>query len=267
MNIKKEHTVPVLRVCFFLLTALVMASFLACPVEPEDEPGIGITVPLNGNEATYFSLSTGDRVTDPALIQSETWDIAFVSHDAGVFVLTNSGVTAAELGSGGKGKIWYTEQTGFASVTLEDAVTNPPGEYEPYTQDVTRYAMIMGANPVTETMNVMTYLGYREDGKKDEAVYGKYGETTTNPFLAEQMGSGGMTASYSPYRFGKKAFYTMGGGMPPKCTPTNRVYVIHHGDGLTRSKIQFPEVYLEYNDAAPEDAFYFLRLVHEKLEG
>jgi hypothetical protein len=266
MQTKKENTVPVLRALSFLLTALAAASFMACPVEPEDEPGIGITVPLNGGEPMYFSLSTGGRVTDPALIQSETWDIAFVSHDAGVFVLTNSGVTAAGLGSGGKGKVWYTEQTGFVSVTPEDAVTNPPAEYEPYTQDVTRYAMIMGANPVTEIMNVMTYLGYR-DNEKDEAVYGKYGETTSNPFLAEKMGAQGMDASYSPYRFGKKAFYTMGGGMPPKCTPTDRVYVIRHGDGLTRSKIQFPEVYLEYNDAAPEEAFYFLRLVHEKLEG
>jgi hypothetical protein len=187
-----------------------------------------------------------------------------VSHDAGVFALTNSGITAAALGSGGKGGVWYTGKKDFAPVTLAAAEKNPPPEYAPYAADVKRYAMIMGADPVEETMNVMTYLGYR-DSDKDEAVHGKYGETSGNPFLAEQMGSGGMNASYSPYKFNKMAFYSMGGGMPPKCAPTNQVYVILHGDGLTHSKVQFPEVYLEYNDAEPEAAFYFLRFVYEKL--
>jgi hypothetical protein len=234
---------------------------MACPVEPEGEPGLGIRVPLNANERRYFSLASGDWIADPA---TQAWDLAFVSHDASVFVLTNSGVTAGELGSAGQGRVWHTEKTDFASATLADAVTADLGEYEPYTRDVTRYAMIMGANPATETMNIMTYLGYRE-GNKDEATQGRYGETPTNPFLAEAVASGGMNVSYSPYKFNKRAFYTMGGGMPPKCAPTNRVYVIRHGDGQDHSKVQFPEVYLEYNDAKPEEAFYFLRLVHEKL--
>jgi hypothetical protein len=254
MNLNTKMASPI----FFLLASL---CFLACPVEPEDEPGIGITVPLNGNKPMYFSFSAGSWVTDP---KTDVWDIAFVSHDASIFVLTNSGITASDAGSGGKGGVWHTEKKDFSSVTLADAKKPPSAEYLPYTQDVKRYAMIMGANPVTETMNVMTYLGYR-DSDKDEAVHGPYGETTANPFLAEQMGSGGMNASYSPYKFNKMAFYSMGGGMPPKCTPTNQVYVILYGNGISHSKIQFPEVYLEYNDAAPEEAFYFLRLVHEKL--
>lgn len=234
----------------------------SCPVDPEEEAGIGITIPLNAEETRYFSLSTGEQVTDP---KNADWDLAFESHSAGAFVLTNSGVTAANLDSGGQGGVWYTEKTDFASVTLGDAKKNPPEEYRPYTRDVRRYAMIMAADPVEETLNVMTWLGYR-DNEKDEALYGNYGETPENPFLAQKVPKEGMNSSYSPYRFDKRAFYTMGGGMPPQCAPTGQVYVILHGDGQTHSKIQFSEVYLEYNNAKPDEAFYFARLVHEKFE-
>jgi hypothetical protein len=250
--------------CYLLF--VILFCLAGCPVEPDTESGISISLLINVledesglepyrlNHRRFFSLASGEEVTDPAVIQSNAWDIGFESHDASFFVLTNSGVTAAELGSGGAGAVWYTEQTDFAAALRDDAVTAPPEEYLPYIGDVTRYAKIMGANPVRETMNLMTYLGYR-------AGTG----TETDPFLAEEVGSGGMSASYSPYKFNKKACYTLGKGMPPTCTPTGRVYVIRHGDGQTLSKLQVAEVYLEYNSAKPREAAYVIRFVHERL--
>jgi hypothetical protein len=258
-----------------LLAALCLA---ACPVEPEDEGGLTLHLLLNvweeneskldpwfRNNRRYFSLSTGEEVSDPAQIKSQAWDLGFESHDASFFVLTNSGITAENLGSGGEGAVWYTGKTDFTAVAGSDAVSSPPAEYLPYTQDITRYAMIMGAAPVKETMNIMTYLGYRErDDQDPEDVSGPYG-SETNPFLAERVGSGGMTSSYSPYRFNKMACYSLGGGMPPVCTPTKQVYIIRHGDGQTLSKFQIAEVYLEYNAAKPTEAYYAVRFIRETL--
>ena len=125
--------------------------------------------------------------------------------------------------------------------------------------------MIMGANPVKEIMNIMTCLGYRERDDQDPDASGPCG-TETNPFLAERVGSGGMTSSCSSYRFDRMACCSLGGGMPPVCAPTKQIYIIRHGDGQTLSRFQIAEVYLEYNAAKPTEAFYGIRFIHETLK-
>jgi hypothetical protein len=243
--------------------ALACLCLAACPQEPEEKPGITVTLYVYGNEEPrYWSLATGEEVTDPGAIKSQAWDIAFHTHDSTFFILTNSGITAASLGSGGKGAVWYTDHTNFDSAVLADAVTNPPEEYQPYTQDVERWAMVMGAEAVRETLNIMTYLGYPgsdspEHNGMTEATYFQ----RRDPL---RTGGGAMDPSYMPYEFNKKQFYEMR-GMPPTYTPNYQVYVIRHGDGLGYSKLQVPDGYLEYNAAKPEEAFFVLRIIHEQL--
>jgi hypothetical protein len=234
---------------FFFLLLLAALVFTACPVEPENtDGGITVTLPVNGGGGTtYLSLSSGEPVSNPA---SAEWDIAIEAHDSSFFILTNSGVSAQDLKSGGQGAVWFTEKTDFPSVALADAKQENLGEYEAYTADTTRYAVIMGP-VVKETLNVMTYLGYRSgDG------------TEASPFLPELVGAGGMTASYSPYRFDKKQSYSMGGGMPPAYSPTYQVYIIRHGDGTAHSKLQLADIYL---DTAGGEYFFVLHIIHEKL--
>jgi hypothetical protein len=66
------------------------------------------------------------------------------------FILTNSGVTAEETLSSGLGGVWFTGTTDFdAAAKSGDAVTGAAleAEYEPYTQDAARYAIVMGTAP------------------------------------------------------------------------------------------------------------------------
>jgi hypothetical protein len=259
---RNRSNIPAAAPVFYVLFLVCYVS--ACAVEPEDSGG-GITVSLfvYGEERPrYFSLSGGTEITDPGLIASAAWDIALESHDSSFFVLTNSGVTAADLGSGGNGAVWHTGKTDFASVVLADAVTNPPEEYRPYTQDVRRWAIAMGADPVRETLNVMTYLGY-PGGDAPETN----GETEATPFQRldpVRDSGGGMDPAYKPYLFNKKQFYEMR-GMPPTYIPTGQVYVIRHGDGKAHSKFQIPDGYLEYNPQKPLEAFFVLRFIHEQF--
>jgi hypothetical protein len=239
---------------------LIILLCSACPVETEQVEGTSVKLFVYGEEGPhYFSLATGTAAQNP---QSTGWDIAFDSHDSSFFLLTNSGVTAEELGSGGNGGVWYTDKTDFASVTLADAVMEPPAEYQPYTRDVRRWAIAMGADPVRETLNIMTYLGY-----PNSALPESNGETEASPFQRRDPvrdAGGGMDPSYMPYLFNKKQFYEMH-GMPPAYSLTNQVYVIRHGNGAGYSKFQVVDGYLEYNSRKPLEAFFVLRFIHEKL--
>jgi hypothetical protein len=177
----------------------------------------------------FYNLTTGREAADPG---NAGWDIAIEAHDNSFFIRTNSGVSAELFGSNGQGGVWYTEQTNFAAAGMGDRVESIAGEYAPYTQDVTRWALIMAAEPVEEVLNVITYAGYKAGG----------GETREDPFQPNSV-EGALT-SFVPYLFNKKQAYTMR-GMPPIYTPTNRVYIVRHGDGGGFSKIQLSEVYIE----------------------
>jgi hypothetical protein len=227
---KGRHTK---RCLALFLLALCLA---ACPVEPEDEGGsiIAVNLPIDGSGTRhYYDLSTGEE-TSPA---GDNWDLALEALDGAFSMLTNSGDTAAALDmeAGGKGGVWFTGNTDFEAVTAAAQRVLPAAdsEYEPYTADTYRYTMLMAANPVKQTLNVMTYAGYRAgDGLTTETRF---------EYNTPDMGNMG---SFSPYLFNKKQAYRMV-GMPPGYTPTKQVYIVRHGDGTGYSKVQLSEVYLE----------------------
>jgi hypothetical protein len=233
----------------FAVALAVTFCLLACQTEEDSggNTGISARLPVRDGSRSYYSLSTGRKVDNPA---GTGWDLALESHNNSFFILTNSGVTALETNSGGQGGVWYTEKTNFASAGKADAVTASLGEYEPYTADVYRWAMIMAAEPVKEILNVITYLGYPSGG----------GTSAEDFFNRKEPDQSGM-ASFVPYNFDKKQAYTMR-GMPPSYTPTKRVYIVRHGDGVTHSKIQLSEVYLEPGDPSQ----FVLRIKHELVE-
>jgi hypothetical protein len=164
-----------------------------------------------GTGPVYYSLKTGQRVEDPA---SGDWDIGF---ERPRLIYTNSGETAAALGSGGRGGVWHTEKTDFAGTGRDDAVRADP-LYRPYNTDALRWiegAMLKPA--AARRINVMTFTGYNNEEKKD-------GKTKAASF----------SASFS---YNKKQFYSAR-GMPPSYSLTGRVYIIRHGDGAGESKVQ-----------------------------
>jgi hypothetical protein len=185
------------------------------------------TVTLTGmGVVRYFSLATGKAVTNPKKIASQAWDLAFFNTR---LIYTNSGVTATELGSGGKGGVWYTDKS-FAEAGWEDRVTDDP-LYQPYETDVYRFAYGMtGGEESTYSsrrkMNVMTFMGY--DNENEEGA----GFSEERPFSLN-------------YRYNKKGFYvnemdpvTGMGIMPPLFSASGQVYIIRHGDGKGYSKFQ-----------------------------
>jgi uncharacterized protein with FMN-binding domain len=181
-----------------------------------------------GQQRKYFSLSQGKMI---ATKNTAEWDIAIESMNNFCYIYTNSGVTAAELGSGGKGGVWFTTKgTNFNAITLADRVTNLTGEnteYADYVTDVTRYQQGMD-NAVAGSMNIMTYYGYASGDGSTEAS--PFGWSVPGPPFS------------SFFEFNKKAFAEEGNGMPPPWYPTQQVYIIGHGDGVSYSKFQITDI-------------------------
>jgi hypothetical protein len=225
-------------ICCLLSAIFTAALFTGCAAEPEDRGGnlIEISLPIDGSgERHYYDLSSGAEVASPGM---DNWDLALEAHDGAFFVLTNSGVTAAELSSSGLGGVWFTDRADFGAVTAADQKVTPAegSEYAAYTADVYRYTMVMAAEPVKQILNVITYAGYPSGDGLAPATRFEY-----NP--PDQ----GNMASFVPYLFNKRQAYRMQ-GMPPNYTPTSQVYIIRHGDGQSYSKVQLSEVYLESGD-------------------
>jgi hypothetical protein len=226
--------------------------FTACPVDPEDDTGGGLielSLPIDGSGGRrYYDLSTGTELS-PA---GTNWDLALEAHDNTFFVLTNSGVTAAETSSGGLGGVWFTNETDFGAVTTasQRVIPDAGNEYAAYTEDVTRWVIVMAAAPVRQILNVITYLGYPSgDGLAVETYFNR-----------KEPDQSGM-ASFVPYDFNKKQAYTMR-GMPPSYTPTKQVYVVRHRDGEQYSKVQVSEVYLE----SGSPYLFVIQVRHEPVE-
>jgi hypothetical protein len=188
-------------------------GFSAAGAEPPEvrELVLEVSGGDRGTGPVYYSLTTGQKVTDPA---SQDWDIGF---ERPRLIYTNSGETAGTLVSGGLGGVWHTEKTDFAEITQADAVRNDP-LYGPYQRDTTRWIEGAMLRPVSlRRINMMTFTGYGNEAKND-------GKTRASAF----------SASFS---YNKKQFYSAR-GMPPSYTLTNRVYIVRHGDGKGESKIQ-----------------------------
>jgi hypothetical protein len=234
---------------------------------PEEE-GFTVKLPINGNldaegvpdgswDIKYFSLATGEQITDAASIAGQTWDLALEAHDASFFVLTNSGASAERAGSHGAGAVWHTEIFDFDKAGTADAVTDPGGVLAGYTTDQKRYAMVM-SGAAEEHLNVMTYLGYPDSDKPESN-----GLAPETYFKRKEPDQTGM-ASYVPYLFNQKQFFAMR-GMPPNYTPTYRVYIVRHGNGIDYSKVQVSDVYLEYNSKDLGKSLFVVKIRHEKL--
>jgi hypothetical protein len=209
--------------------AILVGALLFTGTGPEGtaqeakELDIEVSGGAGGTGPAYYSLKTGQRVADPA---SRDWDIGF---ERPRLIYTNSGETAAALGSGGRGGVWHTEKTDFAGVSPADAVKGDP-LYGPYNTDTTRWidgAMLKPA--ASRRINVLTFTGYSNEGKKD-------GKTKAASF----------SASFS---YNKRQFYSAR-GMPPSYSLTGRVYIIRHGDGTGESKIRIQT----YESQSREDA-------------
>jgi hypothetical protein len=211
----------------FVLVCAV--SFLTgCPTEPgrAGDDGNFITVEVTAGETKYFSLRTGAAV-DEAQKSTANWDIAFHRKtDLFRLIFTNGGDTAGASGlsSGGQCKVYYTDKTDFASVSLGDKkVFSAAGS--DYDEDTLVWVAAMG--PKQEVcLNVMTYVGYGE------------GEDGTN------------AKPFADYQYNQKQFYTsadMG-----VYRQTDQVYIITHADGVTHSKIQ---INYEYDSASLSDVY------------
>jgi hypothetical protein len=228
---------PRLRGFSFLFLVFASISFTACPVEDDGGwagPTLKVVIPLNSGDAgaRYYSLADGEEVTG-ADIAGQNWDLGFYSMDSTPSIFTNSGATAAHLGSGGQGGVWYSDRA------LEDAGPEDgkaDGEYAAYVADVERWVQVMGPPSGPQRMNIMTYLGYP----------GGDGLTKDTLFVPNEMKDMG---SFVGYGFDKKQFYSWH-SMPPVFSPTGQTYIVRHGDGAGRSKIRvadiYPEGYYEY---------------------
>jgi hypothetical protein len=205
-----------MKTLFFLMLGPIALLFIGA-----DPPGGGsgrtrelaieVSGGASGTGPVYYSLTTGQRVMNPA---SQDWDIGF---ERPRLIYTNSGETAAALGSGGWGGVWHTEKTDFAGVSRTDAIRDAL-LYGPYNTDTVRWnkgAMLRPAS--SRRINVMTFTGYNNEAKND-------GKTLSSAF----------SASFS---YNKKQFYSAR-GMPPSYTLSGRVYIIRHGDGRGESKVQ-----------------------------
>jgi hypothetical protein len=202
-----------------LCAAILLAG---CPTEPGTAGGgLGfINAAVTTGETKYFSLSTGEEV-DASQAASQDWDIAF-HRRASLFrlVFTNGGDTAADLSSGGQCEVCYTDKTDFDDVRQSDAIVFPG-----YDSDTAKYVAAMGPSEKV-CLNVITYAGY------DSGI-----GTLVSPFT-------------SPFMYNQKQFYTspdMGA-----YRQTDRVYIITHADGVTKSKIQ---INYEYDTATPADVY------------
>jgi hypothetical protein len=214
-----------------ILLGCVFTFFIGCSDDPDDTDDVnyGVGSPktfpaeVSGTDLIYYSLSTGTVVTNPA---SQDWDIAVGG--ALMEIYTNSGVTATAAGSNGNGGVKYTDKTDFGNVSDADGVTCT-GEYAGLDVDAKRY--VDGGDEEDATaMNVMIYAGFdMGTGTADDPYqYVPYPGYNTPA-----------AATYLPNTNDKKQAVTMTHMSNPTSFETSdQVYIITHGTGNKKSKIQ-----------------------------
>jgi hypothetical protein len=204
-------------------------------VVTEEDGSTSYSFSVADRKTRFFSLSTGEEVTDEAAIKSPAWDIAF---EGTRLIYTNSGASAGAYNSGGFGGIWHTNSKDFAAVEPDDLIDDDP-VYTPYHQDVKRWEMNMSGT-YERRLNVMTYKGYGT-----ETATGNNGLTQGSAF-----GLG--------YAYDKQQFYInppLPNGslrMPPDFQITNWVYIIRHGNGAQYSKLQITRFVRDFSETVVE---------------
>jgi hypothetical protein len=239
-----------------LILLCFAALLLGCPTEAEEEEEVVVEaldspVVITGTETKYFSLTTGKRVSDSER-NTENWDIAFSRNGSvGGLIYTNSGITASLLGSGGKGGVWYTDETDFDAVTSDSDKVTVTGEYAGLDVDATKYISTTtdgSGDGTAYVLNVMTYLGYAGSGD---------GNLASTPYRANTLS--GPPTNYLPYSYNKHQFYKMLNMMQAQYEVTEEVYIIKHGNGTDYSKIQVKD----YGSTGGKATF---EVVYENLE-
>lgn len=163
---------------------------------------------ISTSETTYWDLDTGNQVADPA---SQDWDLAFSGSTGGVF--TNSGASAAGLGSGGLGGVAYSGTTEFNQVT--DAGSEDfTGDFETDTSVSLQTAGPSGVTVTTAVLNLATKLEYSSGSGTPE-----------DPFVNDG----------SPEIYEGPAYYAYLEGV---ISTSGEVYLVRHGDGVQVSKVQ-----------------------------
>jgi hypothetical protein len=177
----------------------------------EKEGSFGVSVTA-GEGPKYYSLSTGKEVTGDD-INTTAWDIGFERTRQ---IKTNSGSTAEVLGSGGNGRVWYTDIFGddFDKVTFEDR--KDPEIPDGYDLSVDSLAWVNSSPvPVFSTINVMCYFGYSGgDGRSSDTKYAGWTYSKAKSFLGPE------DAASNTYPASK------------------RVFIVRHGDGKHHTKVQ-----------------------------
>jgi hypothetical protein len=190
------------------LLGLAALCLSGCPAEPEPE-GYGreaVITAVENSGPVYFSFGQGKTVAEVA---DDGWDLAF-SYTR--MIHTNSGDTAAELGSGGKGGVWAVPN----ATALNVAVSPADADFSlPLATDKSYWtspAAEMGS-PVLNRLNVISYVGYGS-------------------------GDGSEAAPLTDYRYNAQAYYSADlSTMPPIYSVTQQVYLVRHGDGERHTKM------------------------------
>jgi hypothetical protein len=222
--------------------------FAGCSDSGDDDSDFdgSFVISVPAGQTKYFSFAAGLN-KEVTATNNQNWDIAFTQ---GRVILTNSGDTATDTGSGGQGGVWYTGQTEFGSVTSA-AGADFSGTYA---KDTKRYVNASASvsfpegqgMPTTQNnLNVMTYIGYGfGTGDGDGSTYGTDGK-----------------APFASYQYDADAFYKQGEQMGSYAM-TRKVYIIRHGTGSGYTKIQItamespegtsgPRVYAGYSQPLP----------------
>lgn len=244
----------------FLVLICTTLLFLGCPTEPEDNTNYGTGEPKELNvtvtsstDAVYYSLATGQQVSDAAKIASKEWDIAF---QRSRMIYTNSGATADATTSGGLGGVWFTNKTDFGGVSDEDEVetTGNYAEYADFTADVVKYT----STTASSRFNVMTYWGFKSGTGTSEDPYTTYAMTDFED-----------TTKFVPYGYNKKNYIKMTQMIPSASFElTGQVYIIKHGDGEHYSKVQiidYTSQSADPNVAPPVPAADILKIKYQNF--
>ena len=211
-----------------LALACAVSLFLGCKTETPgpnyggDENSLPAVSLATADGVKYYSLSTGEELTDPADIASTKWDIAFSRTR---LIFTNSGASAEKAGSGGQGGVWYTDKAELSEVSSDDKRGEDDPILKNYITDQKRFVTAMSSAAET-ILNVMTYVGYENESTAD-------GLSTTT--------------GLSSYQYNKKQYYSSA-VMGVYASVGDQTYIIRHGDGEHYSKIKIVYEYADSKD-------------------
>lgn len=190
-----------------LKTLIIMWSavlFISCQSGP-----LSSTLRVGEQEVAYFSLKTGRQLQSP----SAAWDIAFAYEGV---IYTNSGTSAAYLGSGGRAAVWYLGQMDIMDFELQQLDLSAFNEEAGADRRAWVQVLHEGEpfGQATEmSLNAFTFLGYKGGSGSEE-----------DPLIDLMEYSG---TPYYRYNFASHSIEL-----------TGALYLVRHADGKGHSLVQ-----------------------------